>query len=369
MWKVAPAAARTPAALVVAGLLASALAAAGCGSSSERTTSTGTSKTTAAAAAAPYRSEVPSSPSPAVAGKTIGIVSLTNSAEFYPRETRAIQQAARTIGWTTKLVDIRGDVTKAPDAIENLLQSGVDGIVLETIVPSLAGDAIAAAKAKHVPLIDTLSGVEASASRGALAATIEQRLVPEATVLGERMITDLGDGAKIATISDKFAPVGAIPSATLRATVKGRLDIVADHQVNYANPVPDAQNAVQAWLTQYPDLKGIWCAYDGPCVGAAQAAQEAGRDVRIYAIDGDPSALDLMRKGVKWVDFATPLEYSGWLTIDTMNSVLAGRPVDPDQHVRDQLTDASNVPAAGVVDGTSLYGPFRETFAKRWKAG
>jgi hypothetical protein len=37
--------------------------------------------------------------------------------------------------------------------------------------------------------------------------------------------------------------------------------------------------------------------------------------------------------------------------------------------LHDQLTDKSNVPASGVVDGTSLYGDFRTAFAKRWAAG
>ncbi|MEA2637951.1 MAG: Periplasmic binding protein domain, partial [Chloroflexota bacterium] len=177
--------------LVAVASLASAVLLGGCGSSSSSSPSAsgaagGSSGTTKAAAAtgtagsatdtALYsgaRLKIPAGSSPAVHGKTIGVVTLTSASEVFPRELAAIRQAAGALGDSVKQANMQGDVSQAGPAVENLLQSGVNGIILQSVEPELLGSkAIADAKAKHVPIIETGAVANSKNSNGVLTGSV-----------------------------------------------------------------------------------------------------------------------------------------------------------------------------------------------------
>jgi ABC-type sugar transport system substrate-binding protein len=318
---------------------------------------------------APYADEIPSGSNPAVKGKTIGLVSITQASELFPREEVAFKEAAAALGWSVETVDLKGDPSKAPAAVQNLIQSGVDGIVLESVEPIFLGPAAAQAKAKNVPIIATLVGTPASQAKGALFASVVEPLAEESVQLAERMIKDAGGGGDLAVDGDKISPVGVIPEKAMTEAVAGKMKIVAKHQIDYTKLAADANAVTQQWLVQYPSLKAIWCPYDGACVGAAQAVQAAGKDTGVYAFNGSEGTMELIRNGAKYVSMAAPVEYAAYLALDAFNSQFGGKQVDQDLVLHDQLTDKSNVPSSGVVDGTSLYGDFRAAYKKRWGVG
>ena len=59
----------------------------------------------------------------------------------------------------------------------------------------------------------------------------------------------------------------------------------------------EGSSTVNAWLTKYPDLAGVWCWFDAPCEGAIDAARSYGStDLSVTAIDlGNNVAIDLAR--------------------------------------------------------------------------
>jgi ABC-type sugar transport system substrate-binding protein len=360
---------------VAAGLASCALLAA-CGSSSDSATSTAArsgSATTATAAPSVYtgpKLSIPSGSNPAVPSKTIGVVTLTSASEVFSREYDAIVKAASVLGWKVKQANMNGDVSKAGAATENLLQAGVDGIILQSVEPTLLGaKAVADAKAKGVPIVETFSVFNSKTSKGVLTASVNSDYRAAQAAVDKRMISDLGDGAKVALVNDKLASEGVVPEQQLRKDLAGKMKIVATHQMNYANLVPDISATVATWMTQYPDLKAVWCPYDGPCVGAAQAIQSANKQVRVYSQNGNTSILKLMRQGVDIVTAAGPLEYSNWLAIDQLNAIFAKRDFERDAIVPTVVVDKSNVPKTGAIDGSQQYGDFETAFKKRWGVG
>jgi ribose transport system substrate-binding protein len=356
-------------------IVAAATTLAACGSSDDEATSTAASpaKTTAATATTastppPYAGEVPVGANAAVAGKSIGLVSITQASELFPREETAFRAAAKVLGWSVKVVDLKGDPSQAPTAVQNLMQSGVDAIVLESVEPFFLGKAAAQAKAKKIPIMATLVGTPASATKGALLSSVVEPLAQESTALAERMVEDAGGSGQVAIDGDKISPVGVVPEQAMRKAIAGKMTVAATHQIDYTKLAADAEAVTQSWLVKYPALKAVWCPYDGACVGAAQAVEAAGKDVGIYAFNGSKGTMDMIRKGARYVSMAAPVEYAGYLTLDALNTHFSGGTVEPDLVLHDQLTDKSNVPADGVVDGTSLYGDFRAAFAKRWQS-
>lgn len=349
-----------------------------CGSTSEKdaTATSGSAPqmtaaqttTTTTATKPPFADDVPRTPNPAVAGKTVGLVSITQASELFPREEAAFREAAGVLGWTVKVVDLQGDPSKTPAAVENLVQAGVDAIVLESVEPVFLGSSAAHAKTEGVPIMATLVGTPASTSRGALLSSVVEPLAQESTELAERMIEDAGGSGDVAVDGDKISPVGVIPETAMRAAIEGKMNVVATHQIDYTKLAADANAVTQSWLVKHPGLKAIWCPYDGACVGAAQAVQAAGKDVGVYSFNGSKGTMDLIRQGAPYVSMAAPVEYAAYLALDALNAHFRKQRVEQDIVLHDQLTDRSNVPDSGVVDGTSLYGDFRTAYAKRWGA-
>ena len=369
----------TPAAAAV--LVAIGLGA--CGSASSSSSGSATTKAAAAGGASASSStstdsalysgprlHIPAGSNPAVHGKVIGVVTLTSASEVFPRELVAIKQAAAALGDTVKQANMGGDVSQGGPAVENLLESGVSGIILQSVEPSwISGQAVAMAKAKHVPIIETGTLDTSTNSHGVLAGSVNTDVVAAEKTLDQQMLADLPSGSQIGLIVDHLAPEGLQPELQLRKDVAGRLKIVATHQMNYANLVPDISSTVSTWMQQYPNLKAVWCPYDGPCVGAAQAIQSANKDVRVYSQDGVTSILNLMREGVKITTMADQLEYINWLAVDELNSIFGGRPHRADWLVPTVLVSEKNVPKTGVIDGSQVYGDYQAAFEKRWGVG
>ena len=123
----------------------------------------------------------------------------------------------------------------------------------------------------------------------------------------------------------------------------------------------------QQWLVQYPNLKAIWCPYDGACVGAAQAVASSGKHVQVWSLDGTPTAFKDIRQGQPYVTWAGPFDYLNWLTADVLVSVFQHRQPDPSaENLPMFRVDKSNVPATGELSGDLLYGDFQQAFEKRW---
>jgi ribose transport system substrate-binding protein len=362
---------------IIAGLVACCALIAACGSSDDSSstaagasTSGSTSSTATPSVHSGPKLSIPSGSNPAVASKTVGVVTLTSASEVFSREYAAIQKAATVLGWKVKQANMNGDVSKAGSAVQNLLQSGVDGIILQSVEPTLLGaKAVADAKAKDVPIVETFSVFNSKTSKGVLAASVNADYVAAQAAVDKEMLADLGGSGEIALVNDKLASEGVVPEQQLRKDVAGKLKIVATHQMNYANLVPDISATVTTWLTQYPNLKAVWCPYDGPCVGAAQAIQSANKSIRVYSQNGVTSILKLMRQGVDITTAAGPLEYANWLAVDQLNSIWGKRDFERDPIIPTVIVDKSNVPKTGDIDGTQQYGDFETAFKKRWGVG
>jgi ribose transport system substrate-binding protein len=357
--------------------VAAVVALAGCGSSEGGSTTGSAAATSAATTAAKTTASFPQKQIPqgenSVAGlgqKTIGVVVITQASEVFPQQQKAMQAAFDELGWEMKLSDIAGDISKVPAAVDNLLQAGVDAVILQSVEPGFVGKQVAArAKAKGVPIIGVDTGVPVEASDGILTAAIETPFEAPGKNEGEQMVKEFGDGAKVALVIDKLAATGRAGQKGLEAGAAGHLDIVAKHQLDYAKLVPDVTSTTEQWLVQHPDLKAIWCPYDGACVGAGQAVQSAGKDVAIFSMNGTPTAFDLIRQGVPYTTWAAPLDYINWLAADTLVSVLNKHDFQPTTETPVFKVDKSNVPDSGELSGTEIYGDFQQGFEKRWGVG
>jgi ABC-type sugar transport system substrate-binding protein len=234
--------------------------------------------------------------------KTIGVMGPVDAAEIIKLSTDATVQAARSLGWKTVRVDPGGDPAKMGAGMTSLVNSDVDAIVLTTIEPSTIASGLRAAKARKIPVIDTHTLTQSSPLFAG-----EYFLPPrtEFNLLLARMKRDLPSGSEIGTINlPQFLNAKLAGDYIKQAAEANGWRIVASHDTDLQNLVPDAQRAVGDMIRANPGIDAIFGCCDFAPAGAVPAIRAAGSAVKIYALHGVASAMPQAESGLAVLEVA-----------------------------------------------------------------
>jgi ribose transport system substrate-binding protein len=93
------------------------------------------------------------------------------------------------------------------------------------------------------------------------------------------------------------------------------IEIVDERGIAGPDFAGDAQAAADAWLTQYPDLDGIWAVWDVPAEGVMAAARAAGRtDLKIATEDLGTNVAIALAKGEMVVGLGAQVPFDQGVT-------------------------------------------------------
>lgn len=271
-------------ALAVAGALATLVAA--CGS----TPSTDQAGTTAESGA-PFK---------------VGVVALDATQITALNERTAAQQKMKSIGWETTEINSDGDPAKAISAMQNLVQSGVDAIIVQTYTPDQLAAGLAAAKAADIPVFSTSGGLAGGGEAGAV------ELVAAANV-NDEVIAAIKDKPKVELLQLRYTPGAPCRARAedLDAKLEGMSNVnVTRQEVKIPGGEQSAQEATAAWLQAHPDdgqtTFVIWPCFSEAAIGAVSAEKQAGRGpYMLYTWDISKPAIQAIQDGyatgVLWI--------------------------------------------------------------------
>src|SRR4051794_34780668 len=146
--------------LLLAGVVG--LLAAGCGSNSD--SSSGTTSVTSTAGSTSdarlaelygksgYQAPPATAPKPS-SGKKVALVSCGQSVGFCQLAIGGAQEAAKALGWSTLVIDSKGDPNAASQGIKQAIAAKVDGIFIEAIDCAYIKQALESANAAKVPVV------------------------------------------------------------------------------------------------------------------------------------------------------------------------------------------------------------------------
>jgi ribose transport system substrate-binding protein len=234
--------------------------------------------------------------------KTIGVMGPVNAAEIIKLGTDATVAAAKALGWKTIQVDPGGDPAKMAAGMTSLVNAHVDAIVLTTIEPGVIASGLRAAKRAGIPVIDTHTLTHSSplfAGQYFLSPPKEFRL------LLARMKKNIPAGSEIGTIDlPQFLNAKIASDLMVAAAKANNWKIVASHDTDVANSVPDVQKAVGDMIRAHPNLKVIWSCCDFGPTGAIPAIRASGKDIKVYSLHGIPSSIPQARTGLAILEVA-----------------------------------------------------------------
>ena len=270
----------------------------------------------------------------------------------------AVKEAGQTLGWTTDIVNGKGDPTVWNSAIQTAVSGGADGIVLFAISPALVKDGIAKAKAAGVPVAaafvgpkaDALSVVDAEASGKIMAGYLA-----EAAAGGEGNTLVLNDGEFSLTAERNTAMIAELAKLCPKCKTK-------KVEFTFATMPTKLAGQVAAALQADPTINRVTMPFDAAATFVRQGIQQSGSKAKIASFEGDPPVLKTVGDGVQDADLASPNVWTGWQAVDNLARLMTNNPVS-DAPLPVRLFTAQNKAEAADWDGDL---DFRAKYAELW---
>lgn len=211
----------------------------------------------------------------------------------------AFQAAAEEKGWSVNVVDTAGDIAALNSRVQDVVNQGVDAIVIN-VDPSQV-PALAEAASAGIPVFGMDAGnapevvVNVTSNGYAMAAETATYVVDRLGGVGRVVLFEFPaypPVQKRGVIAETI--FGNTPDIEIVDTV---VPDVTD------GGIADSRTKMEAILAANPEpgsISAVWAAWDQPALGALQAIEAAGREgegIVIVGIDANPQALDAIAAG------------------------------------------------------------------------
>jgi ribose transport system substrate-binding protein len=205
---------------------------------------------------------------------------------------QAFDEAGHSLGAELFVTDARHDVTKQIADVEDLVQKGINILILNPTDSAGIESAVRTAKQAGIVVV----AVDAQAN-GPIDSFVGSRNHEAGRLAGEELARVLGGKGQVAILDG----ISVVP---ILERVRGFKDALAAHPgmvlvgtQNGRQERSAALTATENLLQSHPDLKGIFSVNDGGAVGALAAIQSSRRDVALVSVDGLAEVVDAIVAG------------------------------------------------------------------------
>lgn len=254
---------------------------------------------------------------------TIGFSISTLNNPFFVTLSEGAEAKASELGASLSVVDAQDDASKQASDVEDLIQQGVDMILINPVDSEAVASAVESANNANIPVIT----VDRSAEGGEVVSHIASDNTAGGEMAGEYLLSLVGDDAKVAELE------GVPGSSAARERGEGfnnvatdSLDVVAKQTANFnrAEGLSVMENILQA----NPDVTGVFAHNDEMALGALEAIEAAGKDVAVVGFDATNDAVAAVEEGRLDGTVAQKPELIGEMAVETAIQHLDGEEVE-----------------------------------------
>ncbi|MGG0892738.1 ribose ABC transporter substrate-binding protein RbsB [Cytobacillus horneckiae] len=260
------------------------------------------------------------------AAKKIGISISTLNNPYFVTLKDSAEAKAKELGMETTTVDAQNDPAKQVSDIEDLIQQGVDILLINPADSSAIAAAINSANNANIPVIT----VDRSAEGGEVVAHVASDNAAGGKMAGEYIIEQLGEEAKVVELegipgSSAARERGAGFNEAIAAA--SGYEVASKQAANFdrAQGLTVMENIIQSTK----DFKAVFAHNDEMALGAVQALNAAGlTDVIVVGFDATEDAVKAVEDGKMAATVAQKPDLMGEQAVEAAQKVLKDETVE-----------------------------------------
>jgi len=245
---------------------------------------------------------------------TVGLIQIDLSNPFHLGEVEGAKEAARRAGFELVVTSGEGDVTKQIQAMENLINQGVDVISINFIDSAAFGPTMAKAAAAKIPVVCLHSKIEGCAATLGFDERYTGKIVGEyaAGLLKARYGEVKGEVANLQGLLGQGLNTDRSGGFTDVMAQYPGVKVVAQEPTSW-DPTK-AVSITENWMTAYPNLDLIYGNSDSLTVPAAGVIERAGKQeqVMLVSVNGTEPGLKAVKDGTMKSTVLLAPQYSGF---------------------------------------------------------
>lgn len=283
---------------------------------------------------------------------TYALVQINQQALFFNQMNKGAQSEAKKTNKNLVIFNANDNPVSQTDAIENYIQQGVKGILVDAIDVNGIMPAVKEAAAAKIPVI----AIDSVLPDGPQAAQVGVDNVEGGKIIGKYFLEyvnkNMGGKARVGI-------VGALNSAIQNARQKGFEDTIKTNGkisvadiVDGRNIQDSAMTAAENLITGNPDLTAIYATGEPAMLGAIAAVENQGRqgDIKVFGWDLTGRAISGIDQGYVAAVLQQDPEKMGAEALKALNDINAGKTVQ--KHI---MVPATVVTKANVDSYRSLF--------------
>jgi ribose transport system substrate-binding protein len=292
--------------------------------------------------------------------KVIGVSVADQKSLFYVAEVAGIKDEAEKQGYEVRITSANNDSAAQVKQVNDLLTQQVGALIFTPQDSTAAAAGVRAANQADVPVVAVDQRPESG--EGELATYIATDSVKAAYELCTWMFDQIGGKGEIAILHGVLGSTAEIQRTegcekALAETPD--VKVVAEETANWDET--EAYKATQNILTANPGLDAVFGESDAMAMGAAKAANDAGKEIFSVGIDGFPTMFDSVRSGLTQATMAQQPYMMGQMAVRDAIALMKGEGDDlPEEQYQDTvLIHEGNVDEYEVEE---FYGPDAQSF-------
>ncbi|MCI6710782.1 MAG: D-ribose ABC transporter substrate-binding protein [Anaerovoracaceae bacterium] len=259
-----------------------------------------------------------------VAGSgAIGLAVSTQNNPFFVTLVEGAQKAADAAGVKLVVTDAGDDAAKQTNDVDDLISKKVSVLIVnpvdsDAIAPAVE-DAIAAG-IKVIAVDRAVNGVDVDCQ-------IASDNVKGAEMATEYLKSVIGDGAKVAELQGTTGASATIDRGQgFHNIADGSLDVVASQTASFdrAEGLTVMENIIQS----NGDLQGVFAHNDEMALGAIEAIEASGKDIKIVGFDATDDGVAAVKDGKMAATVAQQPDKMGSTAVETAIKLMNGETVE-----------------------------------------
>ncbi|MGP0151520.1 ABC transporter substrate-binding protein [Pantoea ananatis] len=263
------------------------------------------------------------------AAPTYALVQINQQALFFNQMNQGAQEAAKASGKNLVIFNANDNPVSQNDAIENYIQQGVKGIMVDAIDVNGIMPAIKEAAAAKIPVI----AIDAVLPAGPQAAQVGVDNLEGGKIIGKYFVDyvakNMGGKARLGIVGALNSAVQNQRQKGFEETLKSNAGITVADVVDGQNVQDTAMTAAENLITGNPDLTAIYATGEPALLGAIAAVENQGRqkDIKVFGWDLTSKAISGIDGGYVTAVLQQDPKKMGEEAVKALNAVTSGKTV------------------------------------------